>query len=238
MPKGFFKWGIVPISFIVLVLLLTPISLSIDNLRRNAALERITPGLPSFGFNTIMADILWIRAIQYLGGIPRIEEAEAAIIYEMFDRITDLDPQFLEAYSLGGLTLGVEESEKAISLLEKGIINNKEVPWTIPYYASISAFFHLKNYKEAIRFLEIAVKSPDHPPHIDRLLAMANNLAGYKEIALEMWQDIYKKAGQNYEKDLAHKNLVRLAEEIVQSSSDETLKEKAKGILTSLKDQI
>lgn len=234
MHKNIFKWLIIPLTFVVLIVILLPVSLSIDHLRKKAELDRIIPGLPSFGFNTLLADILWIRAIQYLGGIPKIEEAEAATIYQMFDRITDLDPQFLEAYKLGGLTLGVEESEKAINLLEKGIVNNKDVPWTIPYYASISAFFHLKNYPEAIRFLEIAVKSPDHPPHIDRLLAMANNLAGYKETSLNLWQEIYARANLNYEKDLAHKNLTRLAEEIVQTSTDTRLKDKAKNILNGL----
>jgi tetratricopeptide (TPR) repeat protein len=217
-------------------MLLRPISFAIDNIRLTSGLEKYIAGTPSLGFNTIIADILWIKAIQYLGGLAKITEADAAIIYEMFDRITDLDPQFIEAYKLGGLALGVEDSEKAISLLEKGILNNKDIEWTVPYYASISAFFHLKNYKEAIKFLEIAVKSPEHPPHIDRLLAMANNLAGYKEVALDLWKDIYyKKATQSYEKDLAFKNLVKLSEEIVaDASSDGMLKDKAKTILNDL----
>ena len=231
MNKIFFKWGIIPLCFIVLVLLLKPISLSIDDIRRIQGLERAVVATPNFGFDTILADILWVKAIQYLGGIPKITEVEGAVIYKMFDRITDLDPQFTEAYKLGGLTLSVEESEKAISLLEKGIINNKNIEWTVPYYASISAFFHLKDYKEAMRFLEIAVKAPDHPPHIDRLLATANNLAGYKELSLDIWQDIYKNAAQNYEKDLAYKNLVKLSEEIIQSHPDKDLKEKAKAML-------
>lgn len=234
MNKIFFKWGIIPLCFIVLVLLLKPISLSIDDIRKIQGLERAVVGTPNFGFGTILADILWIKAIQYLGGIPKITEVEGAVIYKMFDRITDLDPQFTEAYKLGGLTLSVEDSEKAISLLEKGIINNKNIEWTVPYYASISAFFHLKDYKEAMRFLEIAVKAPDHPPHIDRLLATANNLAGYKEVSLDMWQDIYKNATRDYEKDLAYKNLVKLSQEIVQSSSDKKLKEKAASALRSL----
>lgn len=234
MYKNFFKWGVIPLCFIVFILLLRPISFSIDNIRRIHELDRFVPGIPTFGFDTLLADILWIRAIQYLGGIHKIEDKEASLIYKMFNRITDLDPQFIEAYKLGGLTLGVVEGEKAIDLLEKGIINNKDIHWSVPYYASISAFFHLKNYKEAIRFLEIAIKHPEHPPHIDRLLAMANNLVGNKKIALDMWQDIYKKAKANYEKDLAYKNLVRLSKEIVRSSRDEQLKEKAKSILTDL----
>lgn len=236
MNKTFFKYAILPLIFIALVILLRPIGFAIDNIRVTNGLEKYIVGTPSLGFNTIIADILWIRAIQYLGGIAKITEVEGAVIYDMFDRITDLDPQFIEAYKLGGLTLGVVESEKAISLLEKGIVNNKDIDWTVPYYASISAFFHLKNYKEAIKFLEIAVQSPEHPPHIDRLLAMANNLAGYKETALELWKDIYyKKAVQSYEKDLAFKNLVRLSAEIVDDTSSEAmLKEKAKAILNDL----
>ena len=235
MNKSFFKWGIIPLCFIVLILLLKPISFAIDNIRSAQNLDRFIAGVPNFGFDTLLADILWITAIQYLGGIPKINPEEGAIIYKMFDRITDLDPKFTDAYKLGGLTLGVVESEKAIRLLEKGIVNNKDIEWTVPYYASISAFFHLKDYKEAIRFLEIAVKSPDHPPHIDRLLAMANSLAGYKDIALDLWQNIHETAKQNYEKDLAYKNLVRLCEDIIKTSSDKRLKEKAKSILASLK---
>ena len=234
MNKVFFKWGIIPLCFIVLVLLLKPISLSIDDIRRSHGIEKVVVGVPSFGFDTLLADILWVKAIQYLGGIRKITEIESAVIYKLFDHITDLDPQFTEAYKLGGLTLSVEDSEKAISLLEKGIVNNKNIEWTVPYYASISAFFHLKNYKEAMRFLEIAVKAPDHPPHIDRLLATANNLAGYKELSLDIWQDIYKNAAQNYEKDLAYTNLVNLSQEIIQSHPDKDLKEKAKAMLKDL----
>jgi len=231
MNKAFFKCGIIPLCFIVLVLLLKPLSLSIDDIRKTQEIKKVVIGIPSFGFDTILADILWVKAIQYLGGIPKITEVEGAVIYKMFDRITDLDPQFTEAYKLGGLTLSVEDSEKAITLLEKGIINNKNIEWTVPYYASISAFFHLKDYKKAMRFLEIAVEAPDHPPHIDRLLATANNLAGYKEVSLDMWQDIYENAARNYEKDLAYKNLVRLSQEIVKSHPDKHLKEKAKAML-------
>jgi tetratricopeptide (TPR) repeat protein len=235
MHKTIFKLAVIPLCFIVLVLLLKPISVSIDNARSVKGMDRVVLGIPSFGFDTLLADILWISAIQYLGGIQRINKEEGATIYRLFDRITDLDPQFTEAYKLGGLTLGVVESEKAISLLEKGINNNKDIHWSVPYYASISAFFHLKNYEEAIRFLKIAVKSPEHPPHLDRLLAAANNLAGYKETALDMWQDIYKKSTHNYEKNLAYKNLTSLCEEIKKTSADKSLKDKAASALNSLR---
>src|SRR5438132_5426221 len=85
------------------------------------------------GYEQVVADLLWIQAIQAMGERKVTEEA-GHWIYRALDVITTLDPKFVHVHESGGIALVtlvvlVEESNR---ILEKGIQHNPGV-WTLPY---------------------------------------------------------------------------------------------------------
>ncbi len=82
-------------------------------------------GQASCGFSNLVADLLWLRAIQYYG-----KHKQEDMIFDqtghVFDVLTDLDPLFVEAYRFGALVLVGEADarQEGYALLRKGIRNN------------------------------------------------------------------------------------------------------------------
>src|SRR5437879_9994410 len=95
------------------------------------------------GYEQVVADLLWIQAIQAMGERKVTEEA-GHWIYRALDVITTLDPKFVHVYESGGIALVtlvvlVEESNR---ILEKGIQYNPDV-WTVPYLMGFNYYFEL-----------------------------------------------------------------------------------------------
>ena len=70
------------------------------------------------GYSTLVADLYWIRAVQYYGGIKlQVDKARAtdqalppgtsdyALLYPLLDLTTTLDPKFNIAYRFGSIFL-------------------------------------------------------------------------------------------------------------------------------------
>ena len=55
----------------------------------------------SLGYDAFVADIYWIRALQYFTN-TKDYYGKAEQLYKYFDIITDLDPKFVNAYRFGG----------------------------------------------------------------------------------------------------------------------------------------
>lgn len=78
--------------------------------------------LLSFGYERVLSNLLWIRFI--LQTPPeRVPPNELSWIYFDLDTITNIDPEFLPAFEIGGLFLSVITTDKigAERLFKKGI---------------------------------------------------------------------------------------------------------------------
>src|SRR5207247_3620541 len=80
------------------------------------------------GYEQVVADLLWIQAIQAMGEREVTEEA-GHWIYRALDVITTLDPKFVRVYEVGGIALAtlVVHIDESNRILEKGIQHNPEV---------------------------------------------------------------------------------------------------------------
>jgi tetratricopeptide (TPR) repeat protein len=120
----------------------------------SAFLERSRPSIPlgaededlafqtkalkgfSFGAEGLMADIYWIRALQYIGDkslqsgekvdIENLRPLNPRLLYPLLDSATDMDPHFLAAYNYGAVVLPAIDVKQAVSLAQKGIDNNPD----------------------------------------------------------------------------------------------------------------
>src|SRR5688500_16885335 len=69
----------------------------------------------SFGFDGILADIYWLRSVQYFGqqllndsnevDWSRMAKVRLNLLYPLLDITTTLDPKYIEAYRFGSLFL-------------------------------------------------------------------------------------------------------------------------------------
>jgi tetratricopeptide (TPR) repeat protein len=90
----------------------------------------------SLGLDGLVADIYWIRTIQYFGrtliesGKPLSSSAtrdlDLPLLAPLLDIVTTLDPQMIPAYRFGAMFLPERDVPAAIALLEKGIHENPD----------------------------------------------------------------------------------------------------------------
>jgi len=148
-------------------------------LRSGVGLRRVTGA-----YNTLFADLYWLRAIQYYGGIkqrldhlgalPPIEPPPALaadafpLLYPLLDITTTLDPRFSIAYRFGSIFLaepyprGANRPDLAITLLEKGL---KERPDKWQYLEDIGFvhYWFLHDFKTASEWFGKAADVPGAP---------------------------------------------------------------------------
>lgn len=126
----------------------------------------------SLGHPTLAANLLWLRAVQYMGE-PRADERGWEKLRPLVDTVTDLDPKHGYAYQTAGNMLasaGLLADSNA--LLEKGTRN---VPnrYILPFHRAVNAFLYAGDYADAGRWFEIAARTPGAPPRIrEYVLAM------------------------------------------------------------------
>ena len=120
----------------------------------------------AMSYDAIVADLYWIRAIQYYGG-TRLSDQPAKsydLLFPLLDLTTSLDPNFNIAYRFGAYFLserkpgGAGRPDLAIRLLEKGMAarpDRFEYPYDI-------GFVHYRNgeYPEAAKWFLRAADTP------------------------------------------------------------------------------
>lgn len=146
------------------------------------------------GYRQIVADVLWLKAVQGLSGRNQTREGYLGAYYAA-DVLTDLDPQFVHAYQYTGTILGVIAGmpKESVTLLEKGIRHNPNV-WQLSFFLGYNYFYELSDPSSAAKYFREASLSPEAPPWLAglavRMAAEANDLGA----ALEVLQRLYLQA--------------------------------------------
>lgn len=121
----------------------------------------------SFGFNNIIADLYWVKAIQDFS----IWDGKDSFYLQEYKNIATLDPKFSYPYLLGILTFtsksAGEKVMKAhiletIEPVSQIGIENLPNNWEIPFYLG-TGFQLTKNPEKALYYLKIAASNPDAP---------------------------------------------------------------------------
>jgi len=159
--------------------------------------------LVSPGFETVLSDLLWLRGIQYYGQHRRTDQ-EYLLAEHIFATITDFDPLFLGAYRFGAFVLAQDAGQPmaGIELLKKGIRNNPE-RWELPFDLGFLYFTTLKDHAKAARYFKFASRLPNAPDITRRFTAFAFRKAGKKDVALSLWEEIYRSSDNKVMKETA-----------------------------------
>lgn len=141
--------------------------------------------LASLGYRQIVADIIWLQAVQHLGAWRDTNQGYRWT-YHAVDVLTDLDPTFVSAYQAAGTILGVwaGRTQESIAILKKGMQHNPEV-WQLPFLIGYEYFYELCDPSSAARYLQIAAVLPGAPDYLLRLAARMAVEAGDPQAALE-----------------------------------------------------
>lgn len=171
----------------------------------------------ALSFDSAMADVYWIRAIQHYGGTKR-DEASAKqyeLLYPLLDITTTLDPRFNIAYRFGAIFLteaypdGPGRPDQAIALLQKGV---REMPDRWQYLLDIG-FVHywwLADYEEAARWFQRASEVPGSAEWLRSLAANTLAVGGNWEDARVLWGEVRRSSDNEWMRREANRRLLQL----------------------------
>jgi len=173
-------------------------------LRSSKVLRRL-----SLGYTGLLADIYWTRAVQYYGGKRLGQDTNLESLWPLLDAATTLDPNLLPAYRFGATFLGepaprgAGRPDLAIELLQRGMKENPEY-WRLDQDLGNIYYFELKDYSNAGQAY----------------------LNGSKKRGAAAWMKIM--AARLLEKGDSRETAAMLWTEVLESSTDDSIKENAR----------
>jgi tetratricopeptide (TPR) repeat protein len=178
----------------------------IDRLRPQATLEDVlyisSPKVlkrASLGYDGLLADIYWTRAVQYFGGRRSNDQSNLKLLAPLLEITTYLDPHLIPAYEFGGFFLappppnGAGQPNRAIPLIEYGIQNNPD-EWRLYYNLGFVYYMDRKDYVHASEAFNRGSQVPNAHPFLKVLAAQMAQHGGEYQTARMLWTATYKTA--------------------------------------------
>jgi hypothetical protein len=152
------------------------------------------------GFDSIAADLYWLRTVQYFGSERRFaREKRFELLQPLIEITTDLDPRLEIAYRYGAVFLagappeGAGRPQAGVSVLEKGVKNNPR-SWRLRQDLGFFIYLYLHDPERASRVLLAAADIPGAAFWLRTLAADILQKGGERQAARRMWQQMYEQA--------------------------------------------
>ena len=178
----------------------------------------------SVGYSALAADLYWIRAIQYYGGIKLRTDGNARdagqgstdyeLLYPMLDLTTTLDPRFNIAYRFGAIFLSLEPPngpariDQAVALLQKGLAYNPD-RWQYAHDIGFIEYWYTRDYVAAAHWFDQAARIPGAPDWIRPLAAVTLAQGGDRQGARTMLNEL-RGSEERYIRAAAERGLLQL----------------------------
>lgn len=162
----------------------------------------------TFGYNSLMADLVYLWAIQYFSDQTIWERFD--YLDHIFSIIAELDPQYLDPYEIGALiaVYDAKDLDLALTLLDRGLEKNPQ-QWILPLQAGHLAQMLAKNFEVAQKYYKKTMEIEGAPDIARRLYANAAfKISDYKT-AWQNWLEIYETATDERVKKIASNHLYR-----------------------------
>jgi tetratricopeptide (TPR) repeat protein len=190
----------------------------IDQIRSTATLDEAlyvtSPKLLkrlSLGYNGLLADIYWTRAVQYYGAMHRDGGGEYKLLWPLLNLTAQLDPRLTRTYEFGGAFLSADPPmgaglpDRAVELVNYGILQNPD-NWHL-YYDLGFIHYDLKNYSAAADAFLRGSRLLHAHPFLKTLAARMAEHGGDTDTARMMWTTTYENSP---DKDIRDNALVHL----------------------------
>lgn len=156
------------------------------------ALQRL-----ALGFDSLVADVYWIRAVVYYGGkrLASTERKNYDLLYPLLDLVTELDPRFRVAYRFGAMFLteaypsGPGRPDLAVQLLQRAI-ERDDGRWE--YFQDIGFVYYwwLRDFQTAADWFRKAARQPGAPTWLEPLAATTLAQGGDRESSRFLWRQL------------------------------------------------
>lgn len=150
----------------------------------------------SLGYSGLLADIYWMRVVQYFGRKHLRDSMEYKALAPLLDITTTLDPNLVIAYEWGSTFLsqpppsGAGDDDAAIALIRKGIQNNPD-NWHLYFTLGFIQYFDKHDALGAGQTFEEGSRVPNAHPWMKVMAAKMASDAGGSDTARYLWQNIY-----------------------------------------------
>ena len=175
----------------------------------------------SLGYDGLLADIYWTRAVQYFGDKLTRGSEHFDLLAPLLEITTALDPHLLVAYEYGANFLapkipgGAGQPQRAIKLAEFGIRNNP-AQWHLYYDLGFIYYMELGDYANAEKAFADGAKVPNAHQVMSIMAARMAEHAGNLQTARLMWQTTFQTTQDPNVKAnaVAHLNALQVAEDV------------------------
>ena len=171
----------------------------------------------SLGFDGLLADIYWLRTIQYFGGklqqmrgsinVSDVSNWHLDLLEPLLNLTTELDPHYIAAYRFGALFLPDIDPEGAVRFVQRAIRDNPG-DWRL-YQDLAYIYWKQGRYREASETYERGGRVSGAPDWMQTMSAVMLVKGGDRETARQIFRRIYEHSDDAYTRGLS---LARLKE--------------------------
>ncbi len=150
----------------------------------------------SLGYNGLLADVYWTRAVQYFGSQHAAKSTDYELLAPLLNITTSLDPQLMPAYEFGSTFLsprppdGAGKPKDAVELVEYGIRQNPN-EWRLYFNLGFIYYTELHDPAKAADVFLRGSQLPTAHPWLKVLAAQMAGNAGDNKTARMMWAATY-----------------------------------------------
>lgn len=170
--------------------------------------KRLVPG-----FESLAADVYWLRTVQYFGGRRRLtSDKRFDLLRPLIDITTTLDPRLEIAYRYGAVflsespPLGAGRPREGVEVLEKGVAALPHV-WRLRQELGFFHFLFLRDAGAAARVLLEAADVPGAPAWLRPMAADLLARGGDRSSSRRMWLSMLEQAEEGFIRENARVRL-------------------------------
>jgi tetratricopeptide (TPR) repeat protein len=208
------------------VMLLTPLQRWLDAQPRPAAAADDAPYWQTgrslralhLGFHSLLADVYWLRVIQYVGGKvnnapanqPMSEWGMDALL-PLLDVVTELDPHYVAAYRFGATFLPECAPREAAGFVERGLRENPDI-WQL-YLDLGYLHWQRQDFTAARQVYERGSRVSGAPVWFTELAGAMALKGGDRATARAIYQRVLESSTDEYSREMARLKLQELERE-------------------------
>lgn len=173
----------------------------------------------ALGMEGLLADWYWVRSLHYIGDkmvnrrvsnidIENLNSLNPRLLHPLLENATDLDPQFIGAYTYGAIVLPAIDKQKAVQLAQKGIANNPN-EWRLHQHLGF-IYWKLGEFDKAADAYGSGAGIPGASPFLRLMAAAMTTEGGSRTTARSIYRQMLAESDDDAVKVTARRRLMQL----------------------------